>query len=234
MCAVALPYIMWLTFGIEDAPQELAEIFATIFSLVFIVYFLTCGAFIVSNIHDKRTRIPMFLLPASKTVGFVARYVEVLILRPLTLLIGIVGGDLIQMALYGIVRGEAYSVTAAISHVVYNYFGDVVIEEFAALLLFHTFFLLSGMVFRRYAWIKTWLVIMVISFFTTMVTFVSMGLIFQYALGPNQYHVEFYDLPVLYTTLYYVITLGLAALCYWGAYRIYSRMQVIGNKWHNL
>lgn len=91
-------------------------------------------------------------------------------------------------------------------------------------LFFHGFYIFGGTLFRR----NTMLL--------TTFSIIAAGLMLGWLdINPRFVSLGLYDSLEIYPNRIYPFVFGaLAALCYWGAYRIYLRMQVINNKWTNL
>ena len=98
--------------------------------------------------------------------------------------------------------------------------------EMATLVFFalfvHALYILGGLLFRRHA------------FLSTTFSLIVFGLILGWInINPNSVRVMIGD--IVHPNRIYPFFFGaLTVLCYWGAYRIYRRMQVINNKWTNL
>lgn len=208
---------------------------ASIFYAFLVVYMLTLGTFIVSNISEKKSRINAFLLPASKLEKFTSRYIFLLIFIPLLAFAGIVIGDLVQMLILKIAIGDAYSVTNCL----FNSFGVFRLDasqsavSFFALWLVHSFMLLLGTVFRRRAWIKSALAAVAIVMVLGIVFAVGAKGILDLLYGSGNYNVVVIDAPWV-SALTCLVMFAVTAFNYWVAYSIYARMQAVNNKWYNL
>lgn len=203
------------------------------------VYFSTCLAAIVRNIPDKSTRIAAFMLPASKLEKFVARYVHLILFIPLAALVGILASDAVQMILSTIVTGDSNSIAAYFVHnisIVKPQVGGVQMAglgQIMFMLYSNSLFLAVGTVFRRNAWIKSNIVIG-FSFITLLVLCAfAIKWVLDTLYGENNYSIVLLD-NTLVTVITNTVTALLVLFNYWIGYRIYSRMQVVANRWNNI
>lgn len=206
---------------------------AIFFYAIFLVYLLTFGTLIVSNISDKTRRINAFILPASKLEKFVSRYVFLFIVIPLVAIVGLFIGDLVQMIVLKIVTGDAYSITLCFL----NRLGEMFDSEDTCTAFFlawfiHSFLLLLGTCFRRHAWIKSALVAVTIAIAIGLVSIVGTKEILDLIYGKHNYNVVLIDSPWV-TIIACLVFFALTVFNYWASFRIYARMQAINNKWHN-
>lgn len=232
LLAAALPCLFWLAFGVGGG--HIATLAGGL-SAIAIAYFTTCGAFVVSNIPGKQRRISALLLPASKLESFLSRYLCVLVARPAAVLAGLLAGDLLQLAVFALLQRETSSLTMTLLQTLGDMAAEGAFTETAALaMLAHAIFLLSGTIIRRHAWIKTNLLLLAV---VTIVPLIIIGvskLVFDTIYGARNYNIIFDENSPLWAAGFYTVTLAIVALCYWGAYRVYARMQAVSNRWHNL
>ena len=230
LLAVIVPCIFTLITGNDPTYQGSIS---DALSACLLIYLITCGAFIVSDVKDKNARISSFILPASKLEKFVSRYISLLIVLPLTVIIGIVIGDIAQLLLCSLITGNASSVMltflrdGAWHHLSSEFFAAVV-----ALWLAHSIYLLFGTIFRRHAWIKSGLTIFAALSALAIIFFVAAKFILDGIYGENNYNVVIID-SWWTTAIGYVVSLALIAFNYWASYRIYARMQAVNTKWYN-
>lgn len=210
---------------------------ASIYAMIMVAYLTTCGAFIVGNISDKNSRINAFLLPASKLEKFVSRYIFLLIAVPLAAFVGLIVGDIIQMPIYKILSGEASSLTYAflynMAHSYYFWGGmsegmGTMINGIVVALYIHSILLLCGTFFHRHAWIKSNVLLLLASIVLSAVIMLIAKSILNAIYGAGNYVVYLEN-----SIAWYVLFIIFFVFNYWAAYRIYSRMQAINNKWYN-
>lgn len=204
------------------------------------IYLLTCGSLIVSNISEKNKRISAFMLPASKLEKFIARYIHLLIFIPLAAFVGIVVGDVLQMAYSSFFVNHVSPVTSAFidkwkSIFITEPFISVsdLVKLYFALIFIHSLYLLVGVVFRRHAWIKSNITII----FGSFILIFAVMLICKFILDAI-YGKDMYSIIGVNTMWTYILEDAAFALItefnFWLTFRIYSRMQVAANKWYNL
>lgn len=237
--AIIIPALLSISLTRSAYDADVMEGFICVFAFV---YLMTSGALIVSNIGNKRQRIALFSLPATKLEKFLARYIHLVVIIPLAALLGIIAGDAIQALFSLIVAGNCDSVFISLfqdhGSIVSSggYSGAVAV---LLLLLGHSFMLLCGTIFRRHAWIKTMIAQGVVAtIVSTVIAIIGLtaAMSLDKIFGPDQYNVVFvgdgYQIAAQILFLAFLVA-GIIA-SYWGAFRIYSRMQAVNNQWHNL
>lgn len=202
-------------------------------------YLFTSGAFIASDLTDKQSRISSFLLPASRLEKFVSRYVCIVVVVPLATLIGLAVGDLAQVVVNGLVFHDSTSAVASFFRQLGNISlmpDDAVPSAFTNITgyaLLNSIYLLLGSLFRRHAWIKSnILLITLVIVLSVGITFGSIALL-NAIYGEGNYSVVLIDSPWV-TAAEYVVAWAAISFNFWLSFRIYSRMQAVSNKWHNL
>ena len=235
---LVVPLLTGAFFG-GTYPQY-AESVSTLMLIAYGWYMVTCGSLIVSELGNKRNRISAFMLPASRLEKFVARYLILTIGLPLAAGIGYAAGDLLQMAANQVVFGYCRSSVAIFVVTLHDMlprlslsFGDTLLALELMVWFPHSLFLIAGTLFRRHAWVLSNLLMFVLS--TLLSTAVLWGAkALFYSLAPDGiYSVGVITAPWA-IVLYMVALAAVIAFNYWVAYRIYSRMQAVNNKWFNL
>lgn len=210
---------------------------ASVLAVIAVAYALTCGAFIVSNLPDKISRLNTFILPASKLEKFASRYAYLLIAVPLLALVGIVAGDLLQMLVYMAIVGDASSMTLSFfsllsTNYLYKGGAEATLVAYALLWLIHSIYLLLGTFFRRHAWLKSNLLLLVLLIVLSMaVAFGTKGVL-DFIYGEGNYNIVLVE-GLWPTIAECTVMLALTIFNYWAAFRIYARMQVVNNRWYN-
>lgn len=201
------------------------------------------------NIRTKQQRTQFFMLPATNQEKFWSRVVFAMVNALVISSVALVCADLVQMLISYIFTGESMSVIkniirSAESVIDYdiNYnTGEKVyglpfimknISLAAGILFLVSTYILGGTVFKRVPAIMTslcWVIGMIaFGFCMTHIT----GLLFD--LLPS-FHIEFWWNPVLTASLITtVIFVALIALNLWISYRLFTKMEVISNKWTNI
>lgn len=208
------------------------------------------ASFVFKNVATKQQRIAFFSLPASNLEKFLVRLFHVMIGYPLCFLVALAFADIMQLFLsFILLKGPDYSVvvksvTALFTPIYKDINGEIIkgwllfpngftlvgiMESLSYLTFFafnYAFWIFCGTLFRRNAWLLTLASQVVIGFVVIMIfrvlSFPSIGNLLN----------ESSALALAY--LFIAIAWVVIALMYWGSYRLFSRMQVINNKWLNV
>lgn len=223
----------------------------SVFAWTVYLFTIFLGAsFVFKNVATKQQRIAFFSLPASNLEKFLVRLLHVMIGYPLCFLVALAFADIMQLFLsFILLKGPDYSVVVKMITMLYspiyneingeiikgwllfpNGFTLVGIMESLSYLTFfafnYAFWIFCGTLFRRNAWLLTLASQVVIGFVVIMIfrvlSFPSIGNLLN----------ESSALALAY--LFIAIAWVVIALMYWGSYRLFSRMQVINNKWLNV
>lgn len=208
------------------------------------------ASFVFKNVATKQQRIAFFSLPASNLEKFLVRLFHVMIGYPLCFLVALAFADIMQLFLsFILLKGPDYSVVVKMITMLYSPIyneisGEVikgcllfphgftlvgVMESLSYLTFFafnYAFWIFCGTLFRRNAWLLTLASQVVIGFVVIMLLHV-----FSFPSVGNSLN-ESSALALAY--LFIAIAWVVIALMYWGSYRLFSRMQVINNKWLNV
>lgn len=207
-----------------------------VFGFIAVTYFATCSAFIVSNIQDKRSRIAEFVIPASKLEKFVVRYIHLVVFIPLAALVGIAVGDVLQIILGLVITGDCQSFIVTMFRN-FGFTSDSATGTFllvALFVFFHTLLLVLGTIIRRRAWIKSNIIVWFSLFVLTMAGLCIAYLVHNAIYGNVNYAITtLTDRDVLDVFLS-IIIIAVSVFNYRLSFRIYSRMQIVTNRWHNL
>lgn len=208
------------------------------------------ASFVFKNVATKQQRIAFFSLPASNLEKFLVRLFHVMIGYPLCFLVALAFADIMQLFLsFILLKGPDYSVVVKMITMLYSPIyneisGEVikgcllfphgftlvgVMESLSYLTFFafnYAFWIFCGTLFRRNAWLLTLASQVVIGFVVIMLLRV-----FSFPSVGNSFN-ESSALALAYLCI--AIAWVVIALMYWGSYRLFSRMQVINNKWLNV
>lgn len=207
--------------------------------LVLIVFWLLVSATrICFNMQKKNDIINYAMLPATKLEKFVANWVHQVLGTIVISFIGIFLADICQAVLSLILYGSAYSLTANVLIDMYSPFRyesvQTCINIVLAALFLHSTCILGGTMFRKYPTLITaalWFAIpMCIG---TMVSIGAAGLF--NAINNSGYVIDVeWLLPKTVTNILSQISMiAITALVYWFAYRKFTRIQVINNRFTN-
>ena len=209
----------------------------------FAVVFITVnGANIIRDLKTKQQRIDELVLPATNLEKFTARVLASTVLVLILAAAGIVAGDILQMLINMLLhKGTFGSISLYATKQMYSMMETniLAIENVAhkpirfmfvlTLISSNAFYLLGGMVFRKTAWLKTTLAVIVIS-----IALFSMFVGYAYVVYGYTNYVVY--MPEWMQDSWFNITLLIVqtCACYYFAYRIYCRLQAINTRWLNI
>lgn len=220
-------------------------------NLAWTVYLFTIflgASFVFKNVATKQQRIAFFSLPASNLEKFLVRLFHVMIGYPLCFLVALAFADIMQLFLsFILLKGPDYSVvvksvTALFTPIYSDLNGEIIkgcllfpngftlvgiMESLSYLTFFafnYAFWIFCGTLFRRNAWLLTLASQVVIGFVVIIRVFCSPSV------GNSLNESSALALAYLFIAIAWVVI----ALMYCGSYRLFSRMQVINNKWLNV
>ena len=217
--------------------QVVGSIYA--FAVVFII---VNGANIIRDLKTKQQRIDELVLPATNLEKFTARVLASTVLVLILVVAGIVAGDILQMLINMLLhKGTFGSISLYATKQMYSMMETsiIAIENVAhkpirfmfllTLISGNAFYLLGGMLFRKTAWLKTTLAVIVIS-----IALFSMFVGYAYVVYGYTNYVVY--MPEWMQESWFNITLLIVqtCACYYFAYRIYCRLQAINTRWLNI
>lgn len=207
-----------------------------------VVLIIVNGANIIRDLKTKQQRIDELVLPATNLEKFTARVLASTVLVLILAAAGIVAGDILQMLINMLLhKGTFGSISLYATKQMYSMMETsiIAIENVAhkpirfmfvlTLISSNAFYLLGGMLFRKTAWLKTTLAVIVISI-ALFCLFVGYAYVVY---GYTNYVVY---MPEWMQESWFNITLLIVqtCACYYFAYRIYCRLQAINTRWLNI
>jgi len=195
------------------------------------VAFFIMGTFVINDLKLRQSRINEMMLPATNVEKFVARVVLVSIVFPLIVVAAFLTADVLQQIISMLVNhGARASMTAiAIDFIQATSSHSPLWVKLEAILLTSAFAVLGGVFFRKTAWLKTiislGLILMIVA---GSVTFIG------YMLFTNTDYQLSIPNDLMGNITGNIICLALTILMYWAAYKLYTRLQVINNRWINI
>ena len=210
-----------------------------VFSVVLII---VNGANIIRDLKTKQQRIDELVLPATNLEKFTARVLASTVLVLILAAAGVVAGDILQMLINMLLhKGTFGSISLYATKQMYSMMETniLAIENVAhkpirfmfllTLISSNAFYLLGGMLFRKTAWLKTTLAVIVIS-----IAIFSMFVGYAYVVYGYTNYVVY--MPEWMQDSWFNITLLIVqtCACYYFAYRIYCRLQAINTRWLNI
>lgn len=207
-----------------------------------VVLIIVNGANIIRDLKTKQQRIDELVLPATNLEKFTARVLASTVLVLILAAAGIVAGDILQMLINMLLhKGTFGSISLYATKQMYSMMETniLAIENVAhkpirfmfvlTLISSNAFYLLGGMLFRKTAWLKTTLAVIVIS-----IALFSMFVGYAYVVYGYTNYVVY--IPEWMQDSWFNITLLIVQICacYYFAYRIYCRLQAINTRWLNI
>lgn len=207
-----------------------------------VVLIIVDGANIIRDLKTKQQRIDELVLPATNLEKFTARVLASTVLVLILAAAGIVAGDILQMLINMLLhKGTFGSISLYATKQMYSMMETniLAIENVAhkpirfmfvlTLISSNAFYLLGGMLFRKTAWLKTTLAVIVIS-----IALFSMFVGYAYVVYGYTNYVVY--IPEWMQDSWFNITLLIVqtCACYYFAYRIYCRLQAINTRWLNI
>lgn len=207
-----------------------------------VVLIIVNGANIIRDLKTKQQRIDELVLPATNLEKFTARVLASTVLVLILVVAGIVAGDILQMLINMLLhKGTFGSISLYATKQMYSMMETniLAIENVAhkpirfmfvlTLISSNAFYLLGGMLFRKTAWLKTTLAVIVIS-----IALFSMFVGYAYVVYGYTNYVVY--MPEWMQDSWFNITLLIVqtCACYYFAYRIYCRLQAINTRWLNI
>ncbi|VTY11830.1 Uncharacterised protein [uncultured Prevotella sp.] len=207
-----------------------------------VVLIIVNGANIIRDLKTKQQRIDELVLPATNLEKFTARVLASTVLVLILVAAGIVAGDILQMLINMLLhKGTFGSISLYATKQMYSMMETniLAIENVAhkpirfmfvlTLISSNAFYLLGGMLFRKTAWLKTTLAVIVIS-----IALFSMFVGYAYVVYGYTNYVVY--IPEWMQDSWFNITLLIVqtCACYYFAYRIYCRLQAINTRWLNI
>lgn len=207
-----------------------------------VVLIIVNGANIIRDLKTKQQRIDELVLPATNLEKFTARVLASTVLVLILVAAGIVAGDILQMLINMLLhKGTFGSISLYATKQMYSMMETniLAIENVAhkpirfmfvlTLISGNAFYLLGGMLFRKTAWLKTTLAVIVIS-----IALFSMFVGYAYVVYGYTNYVVY--MPEWMQDSWFNITLLIVqtCACYYFAYRIYCRLQAINTRWLNI
>lgn len=218
-------------FQVMDSIYVLAVVFITV-----------NGANIIRDLKTKQQRIDELVLPATSLEKFTARVLASTVLILIIIVAGIMVADVLQMLInmllhkgtfasfclssFNVASTELQTSILAIENVLHK---PIRFMFLLTLISGNAFYLLGGMLFRKTAWLKTTLAVIVIS-----IALFSMFVGYAYVVYGYTNYVVY--MPEWMQDSWFNITLLIVqtCACYYFAYRIYCRLQAINTRWLNI
>ena len=229
--------------ALSDEDYKLAFLkISGLIGVISLIIVVLSGSMIISDLKTKQQRIDELALPATNLEKFVARAIGSTLLAVIILVVAFFIADLLQMLINMLLhKGTFASITVAVKDTIMKtrdfditpYIEDSGMSISMAVTLYtltpNAFYILGGMLFRKTAWLKTSLALVLLAIIVFSL-FVGYGyLVYKY----TDYVVY---IPEWVSNSWFSVTFNIVqiAVCYYFAYRIYCRLQAINTRWLNI
>lgn len=229
--------------ALSDEDYKLAFLkISGLISVISLIIVVLSGSMIISDLKTKQQRIDELALPATNLEKFVARVIGSTLLAVVILVVAFFVADLLQMLINMLLhKGTFASTTVMIKDAITKIrildikpsaeetFMSVSMSNILSFLAPNACYILGGMLFRKTAWLKTSLALIILGIIIFSL-FVGYGyLVYKY----TDYVVY---IPEWIQSKWFSTTLSIVQIvvCYYLAYRIYCRLQAINTRWLNI
>lgn len=209
-----------------------------LFMFISFIIFFFCGSRIFINMKTKASRSLFLMLPATNMEKFTSRLLYTVLGTSLMIVASWIIADIIQFVfslfLTPGMQGSLVDKTfEELSHFIVRNGTSVLGQTFPVGMLLlsltiftHSFFTLGGTVFRKSATLLTICSSFILMFLTALISsFVDADVL--------RHLVQSIE-PNTFGWLMVMVLLLLSAFNYWAAYKLFTHMQIINNKWFNI
>ena len=216
---------------------------------IFILFFFISACNIFSNMKTKLQRESFMMLPANNLEKYAARFLMMSVGSILIMVIATLIGDFVQFvlsffmtpgyhasiigsSLSQIYKAATDSGNDSISILAWQCKADAALVGWSFLIMIYSFTLLGGTFFRKQPIILT----AVSGIIIFMITGYCGSKLEEWGAFDFYTHLN-YDNPgtsLCIAIFWSVVFLALAAVSLWASYKLFTRMQVICNKWINI
>ena len=212
-----------------------------LFMFISFIIFFFCGSRIFINMKTKASRSLFLMLPATNMEKFTSRLLYTVLGTSLMIVASWIIADIIQFVfslfltpgMQGSLVGTVFEELFLKDNFDSSHFivrnGTSVLGRMLLLSLTiftHSFFTLGGTVFRKSATLLTICTSFILMFLTALISsFVDADVL---------RHLDQSIEPNTFGWLMVMVLLLLSAFNYWAAYKLFTHMQIINNKWFNI
>ena len=188
--------------------------------------FFVLGAFFIQDLEGHQQRINELMLPATNLEKFVARVLLVAVIYPLTICAAFIVADGLQLLISMLIAPEeSFSMVVAYFDSNSSIGDSLLWDKVLSTLMSYSIAIFGGLLFRKLAWLKT-----TVSYLTVIIlSIIGFFLLKIFLYESTDYEVVFIENP--YASM---ISIGVSLLMFWSSYKIYTRLQVINNRWRNI
>lgn len=218
------------------------------FCMIFFCFAMLFGAsYLFSQMKDTRKRSAYLLWPVSNGEKYIISLLHSIILMAVITVVSIIAADALRVLIDAITgRVIVWGVPLYIDFFSSGLDWQSVLMLITWMFYIHSLFIVGGTLFRRFQFLSTSAVILIVVILLTIV-------IKQTGLDNIDFHFieyeqgeileqlpdgeTFYSYRAIYTPRFYFALLGgwlIIAAHYWASFKLFCRMQVINNKWLNV
>ena len=217
-----------------------------LFMFISFIIFFFCGSRIFINMKTKASRSLFLMLPATNMEKFISRLLYTVLGTSLMIVASWIIADIIQFVfslfltpgMQGSLVGTAFEGLFLkdnfdSSHFIVRNGTSVLGQTFPvgmfllSLTIFtHSFFTLGGTVFRKSATLLTICSSFILMFLTALISSFVDADVLRHLVQSME--------PNTFGWLMVMVLLLLSAFNYWAAYKLFTHMQIINNKWFNI
>ncbi len=166
------------------------------------------------------------MLPATNLEKFVARVLLVAVIYPLAICASFIVADGLQLLISMLIAPEeSFSMVVAYFDSNSSIGDSLLWDKVLSTLMSYSIAIFGGLLFRKLAWLKS----IVIYFVVNILFLIGFFFLKLYLYENTDYEIVFIENP--YASL---ISIGVSLLMFWSSYKIYTRLQVINNRWRNI
>ena len=222
----AIPMFSGKTIDNIDYRQFVIDTVLPLRSLSPFVFFVL-GTFFIQDLEGHQQRINELMLPATNLEKFVARVLLVAVIYPLAICASFIVADGLQQLISMIIaHGERMSMVVAYFDIdTYVSADSPLWTKALSTLSNYSIAIYGGLLFRKLAWLKS-----IVVFFIVIILF----LIGYFFLRLYLYEYTDYEVVLIGDSYDSMISIGVSLLMFWSSYKIYTRLQVINNRWRNI
>ena len=220
----------WTALSHDDMAWRIAGAQGLIKAICLVAFFVI-ATMVIKDLSTRQARISEMMLPATNLEKFLSRILLVTLVFPAAILAALLAADCAQQLLNMLIHhgGRASLIGMMPGFFLTGMGPSPLWAKLEGMLLFNAFAVLGGMLFRKSAWLKTLAAMTLIGILA--VAGITLA---AYLIQANTDYVVYLPDSPRYILLTNIICGAIILLAYWGAYRLYTRMQVINNRWINI
>lgn len=218
------------------------------FGMVFFCFAMLFGAsYLFSQMKDTRKRSAYLLWPVSNSEKYIISLLHSIILMAVITVVSIIAADALRVLIDAITgRVMVWGVPLYIDFFSSDLDWQSVLMLITWMFYIHSLFIVGGTLFRRFQFLSTSAVILIVVILLTIVI-KQTGLynidyhFIEYEQGEILHQLPdgttYYSYRAIYTPRFYFALLGgwlIIAAHYWASFKLFCRVQVINNKWLNV